>query len=641
MAPQQNTFSVISHPAPRGGGAPSKPPMTSKQAQKLYKQANKGPRLSKAEQRKWEKERQEEIRKELEKERAAAKARQARERKKAKEDEARENKRRNGQPLINCRPSQDTIARFVRGNGTSRKRDSSGEPIPKPEEPHVESPETKPSALGPPSDASPSKSLRHVSSQENKMAAALMPPPPPPSRPSQKAVSAASVPRSSQFKVPAVPKADSDAQVPRAPPILKAPVTASTQSRTVPSVTLGPPLKAPTKAKPRPFMMPKGIVSVQPPARKTPIKQEAVVKKSVQQESSKQLPAEPKPTAQTPADQKMPEQRQVKEGQQEPAIEQPQMPPPPKPSPQVVAPQRPPSVMPPPQLSRSQMPPKASMPQAPPPSTQAIIQDCFDDFFPTASQLALELQDDSSDDDSQRVVEEPPQKHKSAEHSHEIGSIQAGQQRVMKDPLVKEDQLLRDSRTGGHSKAPDTKLSNPLSIRHSPRKSNMTPKFPLPPKPTTRSIDNENRNRQHGYAGPHSRPSPGVRSVSPKPRSMASHIHKTTTTPRDQPQNRMATAHTPKTSHRGILHEISGNRAPEVKRPTTTKPVSHFDDFFPLICTQDLMMSSQEVQDIESPAKMDSQPSSEESFGGLTSQTSPLNEMDLTAIDWDDDLDDF
>ncbi|CCF45441.1 hypothetical protein CH063_03603 [Colletotrichum higginsianum] len=124
MAPQQNTFAVIPAAPGRVGGAPSKPPMTSKQAQKLYKQANKEPRRSKAEQRKWEKERQEEIRKELEKERAAVKARAARERKKAKEEEARENRRRAGQPIFDCRPSQDTIARFVRGNGTSLKRDS-------------------------------------------------------------------------------------------------------------------------------------------------------------------------------------------------------------------------------------------------------------------------------------------------------------------------------------------------------------------------------------------------------------------------------------------------------------------------------------------------------------------------------------
>ncbi|GKT54341.1 hypothetical protein ColTof3_01680 [Colletotrichum tofieldiae] len=181
MAPQQNTFAVIPAAPGRVGGAPSKPPMTSKQAQKLYKQANKEPRRSKAEQRKWEKERQEEIRKELEKERAAVKARAARERKKAKEEEARENRRRAGQPLFDCRPSQDTIARFVRGNGTSRKRDSSGEPIPKDEDTPASSPERKPKHL-PASLATKTtssvSSLQTVPSEDCKFPATSMAPPP-------------------------------------------------------------------------------------------------------------------------------------------------------------------------------------------------------------------------------------------------------------------------------------------------------------------------------------------------------------------------------------------------------------------------------------------------------------------------------
>ncbi|GKT52185.1 uncharacterized protein ColSpa_12366 [Colletotrichum spaethianum] len=128
MAPQQNTFAVIPAAPGRVGGAPSKPPMTSKQAQKLYKQANKEPRRSKAEQRKWEKERQEEIRKELEKERAAVKARAARERKKAKEEEARENRRRAGQPLYDCsicaREWHEPEERLIRRTDTERRRDS-------------------------------------------------------------------------------------------------------------------------------------------------------------------------------------------------------------------------------------------------------------------------------------------------------------------------------------------------------------------------------------------------------------------------------------------------------------------------------------------------------------------------------------
>ncbi|KAJ0344752.1 hypothetical protein KNSL1_009052 [Colletotrichum chrysophilum] len=272
MATHQNTFSVISNGAP--GGAPSRPPMTSKQAQKLYKQANKVPRRSKAEQRKWEKERQEEIKKELERERAAVKAKQARDRKKAKEEEARENRRRQGQPLVDCRPSQDTIARFA-------------------------------------------------------------------------------------------------------------------------------------------------------------------------------------------------------------------------PSPQELSPQR------------------------PPPSTQAIIQDCFDDVFLTASQLALELEDDEPDENSQAFAQSSLKEYESPRF---------------------------------------TSLENSL------------------PERTQR-------------------------------------------------------------------HEISRNRIPQPKPPAAAKPV--FDDFFPLICTQDLMMSSQEVLEIESPAKVDSEPSSGGSLGGPEYQPSPLIEMDLAAIDWDDDLDDF
>lgn len=50
------------------------------------------------------------------------------------------------------------------------------------------------------------------------------------------------------------------------------------------------------------------------------------------------------------------------------------------------------------------------------------------------------------------------------------------------------------------------------------------------------------------------------------------------------------------------------------------------------------MMSSQEVLDIESPAKAMTQSSS---GGPVANLASPLTEMDLGSIDWDDDLDDF
>lgn len=99
--------------------------MTSKQVQKAYKAANRGPKLSRAEQRRQEKAEQERIRKEFEKEKAAAKARAAREKKKEKEKVEREEKRRRGEPTVRVRPSQDTIAWFVRGNG-GRKRDAGG-----------------------------------------------------------------------------------------------------------------------------------------------------------------------------------------------------------------------------------------------------------------------------------------------------------------------------------------------------------------------------------------------------------------------------------------------------------------------------------------------------------------------------------
>ncbi|KAL2015397.1 hypothetical protein VTK56DRAFT_5535 [Thermocarpiscus australiensis] len=133
MAPRQNTFTLVPNPLGMQGlvsrpaaasGPQSKPPMTSKQAQKLYKQATRQPRMSKAEQRRLEREEQERIRRELEKGKHAAKARLLREKKKAKEQQALEEKRRKGLPLVDVRPSQDTIARFVRGNGLRRKRDS-------------------------------------------------------------------------------------------------------------------------------------------------------------------------------------------------------------------------------------------------------------------------------------------------------------------------------------------------------------------------------------------------------------------------------------------------------------------------------------------------------------------------------------
>ncbi|KFH42575.1 hypothetical protein ACRE_066630 [Hapsidospora chrysogenum ATCC 11550] len=127
--PSQNTFKLVpEHPvAPKTGPAPR--PMTSKQVKKAYRAANKQPKLSRTEQRKLELAEQERIRKEIEKDRVAARARTARERKAAREEAKKEERRRKRMPLVDVRPSQATISSFVRGNGTGRKRDGQGREI--------------------------------------------------------------------------------------------------------------------------------------------------------------------------------------------------------------------------------------------------------------------------------------------------------------------------------------------------------------------------------------------------------------------------------------------------------------------------------------------------------------------------------
>lgn len=128
--PVQKTFTLVptisrdASPMPAFAGGR----MTSKQVKQAYKAANQGPRLSRAEQIKADRAEQARIRKEIEKEKASAKARLVRERKKEKELAEREVKKKEGKPLVNVRPSQDTIARFVRGsgNGAGKKRDYTG-----------------------------------------------------------------------------------------------------------------------------------------------------------------------------------------------------------------------------------------------------------------------------------------------------------------------------------------------------------------------------------------------------------------------------------------------------------------------------------------------------------------------------------
>ncbi|KAF6812455.1 hypothetical protein CSOJ01_05160 [Colletotrichum sojae] len=692
MAPQQNTFTVISNGAPRGG-APSKPPMTSKQAQKLYKKANKAPRMSKAEQRKWEKERQEEIRKELEKERAAVKARAARERKKAKDEEARENRRRAGQPLFDCRPSQDTIARFARGNGTNKKRDSSGEPVSESEDGNAAEPITKKpkrSALAAKVDAIATSS-RPAASQERKPTITSMPPPPRPSQakqlptPSPSSTGSASQrkpPHDGTMPPPPLPNALSAVQALRAPPIFKPPVITPILHRPGAPAVAGPPLKPPPRSKPKPFMMPKVILPTLPAGRQQPVKQEGFRQKPADQKladlkQSKQaqqppthLQTEQKPAQLDAAKQAMPKDKLIKleiptwqrceehkhadqrlsgqrvvdqrpteksptqtqskqmqpgQNQSQKKLSQPQKQPVEEPPVQQ-------SHMPPPRHSRQMAPitsgrsaARGTAAQLPPPSTQAILQGCFDDFFPTASQLVLELEDDELKDISQRSAQKPPM-----DVANDIRSVPlehpSGQLKLERCDEAGQGPTHHQKKQHIESSRDIQPFKKPLSTPSGGRRAEMHIERAAP---IQQHSLGQCRPKQDRFGHQH-RPSegilPGHARVSP--------IRHTT---QAFEQQRPPTNGSLKTSH-GRAAQASRNSYFPASRPTAAaaKPAP-LDDFFPLICTQDLMMSSQEVLEIESPAKMDSQPSS----GGPKSHPPPSVELDLAAIDWDDDLDDF
>ncbi|RYO86668.1 hypothetical protein DL762_003472 [Monosporascus cannonballus] len=144
MAPVQNTFTVIPNaPSAINGNfdasavsRPSRPPMTTKQAKKAYKEKNKGPKLSKAEQRRQELFEQDRIRREFEKEKNQARARAARDRRREKEEKERAEKKKKGLPLVEVHPSQDTLSRFLRFDA---KRESNSQlPAPQNEQRNVE-----------------------------------------------------------------------------------------------------------------------------------------------------------------------------------------------------------------------------------------------------------------------------------------------------------------------------------------------------------------------------------------------------------------------------------------------------------------------------------------------------------------------
>ncbi|KAI2621039.1 hypothetical protein GGS21DRAFT_536187 [Xylaria nigripes] len=133
MAPLvQNTFLVIPdvpsalnslNSANNASTRMSRRPMTTKQVKKAYQEATRGPKLSKAERRRQELFEQDRIRKEFEKERNQARARVARNKKKEKEALKRAERKHKGLPLVDVRPSQDTIARFVRANPNNTRTD--------------------------------------------------------------------------------------------------------------------------------------------------------------------------------------------------------------------------------------------------------------------------------------------------------------------------------------------------------------------------------------------------------------------------------------------------------------------------------------------------------------------------------------
>lgn len=121
MTGRQRTFELV--PTTLVKQNASRPPMTSKAAKKAYLQAQRGPRISKAEQRKRDAEEYERIRKEHEKEKNAARAQVARDKKAAKVSAEKEARRKLGlpEPSRFVRASQPTISKFVRGNSCTKR----------------------------------------------------------------------------------------------------------------------------------------------------------------------------------------------------------------------------------------------------------------------------------------------------------------------------------------------------------------------------------------------------------------------------------------------------------------------------------------------------------------------------------------
>ncbi|TAQ90290.1 hypothetical protein B7494_g1369 [Chlorociboria aeruginascens] len=108
-----NIFVVVALSLIKEAG--QKPPMTSTRAKKEYAKANRGPRVSRAEQRRRDQEELVRHRKEYEKIRAAEKAKNARDKKSEKVAKEKEERKRRGlpEPSRFVRASQPTISRFI------------------------------------------------------------------------------------------------------------------------------------------------------------------------------------------------------------------------------------------------------------------------------------------------------------------------------------------------------------------------------------------------------------------------------------------------------------------------------------------------------------------------------------------------
>ncbi|PVH84145.1 hypothetical protein DL98DRAFT_528578 [Cadophora sp. DSE1049] len=121
MAGGQRTFTHVPTSLVRSNR--QQRPMTSKAAKKAYQQANRGPRISRAEQHRRDKAELEQQKREYEREKAAERAKVAREKKAAKAAAEKEARRKQGipEPSKFVRPSQPTISRFVWNNSTSKR----------------------------------------------------------------------------------------------------------------------------------------------------------------------------------------------------------------------------------------------------------------------------------------------------------------------------------------------------------------------------------------------------------------------------------------------------------------------------------------------------------------------------------------